>query len=247
MRKLLIDTVCCFFVVLCFFPEQSLGAKKDYKGMFGSFRKERFTENEGKATSFGMDVMLSTLFPLTDIVTSTEPTVAESALNYASFFNFEITAYMNLAYHWQLYGRLGSYNYETRKENEVFTDPTLPLFHEFTMTAVPLVGGIRYRFSRSDVVPYVGVGVGIVYTDQLSGYDYSTTSQRVYSVNLAGEATLGLEFYFSSRAGIRLESNVFFMQLDSRTFAPGSSSSPSFNIKGNPLSLRYASGIFVLF
>jgi hypothetical protein len=82
--------------------------KKDFKGLFGSYRRDRYTENEGRSTDFGMDLMLSTLIPVTNIVSSFDGTrpsdansIAEmqaqsSPLNYATFFNVEGTFFFIL-------------------------------------------------------------------------------------------------------------------------------------------------------
>ena len=40
-------------LVLCFgFEFQAYAAKKDFTGIFGSYRREKFTENEGNKTDF---------------------------------------------------------------------------------------------------------------------------------------------------------------------------------------------------
>ncbi|MFM8313527.1 MAG: hypothetical protein ACKOA8_04515, partial [Deltaproteobacteria bacterium] len=80
-------------LLLCFgFDFEAQAAKKDFKGLFGSYRREKFTENEGNSTDFGMDLMLSTLLPVTSVVKSAQnestPSVFDS-LNYATFFNIE--------------------------------------------------------------------------------------------------------------------------------------------------------------
>jgi hypothetical protein len=76
-------------------------AKKDFKGLFGSYRREKFTENEARSMAFGADLMLSTLFPVTDMVRSQEDTSGTSApLNYSVFYNVETSLWMSWQYHW---------------------------------------------------------------------------------------------------------------------------------------------------
>jgi hypothetical protein len=225
--------------------------KKDFRGLFGNYRREQYVENEGNSTDFGMDFQLSTLLPITPIVTSLEAVGGtEANLKYATFFNFEIGFLLTLGYHWELFGTIGYYTYDTRKENTVFTDPALPLFHQFEMMMIPAMGGVRYRFTTDDIVPYVGVGMGIAYTRRKGSYDYSDpTFHQQYLNCIVGQATAGVEFFIAARAGIRLELSAYFMNLPAFSFQPGAgiTTFPLIQYKANPWSVRYSSGLFVLF
>ena len=44
---------------------EAFAAKKDFKGLFGSYRREKFTENEAGSGEIGVDILLSTLLPVT--------------------------------------------------------------------------------------------------------------------------------------------------------------------------------------
>jgi outer membrane protein W len=226
-------------------------SKKDFRGLFGNYRREQYVENEGRNSDFGMDLQLSTLIPVTPLVQSIESEGgAADNLKYATFFNLELGFFLTLNYHWELYGSIGYYSYDTRKENTVFTDPALPLFHQFEMTVIPAIGGIRYRFTTDDIVPYVGIGVGAAYTRRKGSYDYSDpTFNQQYLTALAGQAQAGVEFFIAARAGIRLEVAAYFMNLPAFEFKPGPlvSTFPTIIYKSNPWSVRYSSGIFVLF
>lgn len=227
-------------------------AKRDFKGLFGSYRREKFTENEANSTDFGMDLMLSTLLPLSPIIKSNEDSrVGEgSAMHYATFFNIEASFFVSLLYHWQLYANIGYYTYETRKENTKFTNPALPLFQQFEMDVVPLILGVRYRLSTEDIVPYIGGGVGPAYVRRKGFYDYNTVLFKEQFLNvLAAQILVGLEFYFAPNAGIRLETSAHFLRLPADTYDSGGSpdKNPILNFQANPWSIRYASGIFFLF
>ncbi len=226
-------------------------SKKDFRGLFGNYRREQYVENEGRSSDFGMDFNLSTLLPITPIVQSieTQGGTADN-LKYATFFNFELGFFLSLSYHWELYGSLGYYTYDTRKENTVYTDPALPLFHQFEMTMIPAMAGVRYRLSTDDIVPYVGVGMGMAYTKRKGSYDYSDpTTDTQYLNAIIGQALAGVEFYIAARAGIRLEVSAYFMNLPAREFRPGATITtfPALEYKSNPWSVRYSSGLFVLF
>ena len=62
MRQYLL-LLLAFFIAADAFAE-----KKDFKGLFGSYRREKFTENEGNSTDFGVDLSLSTLLPVQPLV-----------------------------------------------------------------------------------------------------------------------------------------------------------------------------------
>lgn len=220
--------------------------KKDYKGLFGNFRRDKFVENEGNASDFGVNILLSTLIPVSTIVTSQEGATS-GPLHYSTFFNLELELFLTLSYNWVLFVRSGYYDYDSRLENRVFTSLTDPRFHIFEMRFVPALGGIKYRFGRDDIVPYVGVGGGIAYVERRGYYDFSNVSNRESRTALLGELSGGVEFFFGSRAGLRLELSAVYMKLDERVFDPGVPSTPSLTYKGNPFLIRYASGVFVLF
>lgn len=226
-------------------------AKKDFKGLFGSYRREKFTENEARSTDFGMDIMLSTLLPLTSIVNSTEVRGAGgTSMSYSTFFNIETSFFLTLAYNWETFLNIGYYTYETRRENTLRNDPTLPLFHQFEMTAYPAVLGLKYRFGADDIVPYFGMGAGVAFVRRKASYDYSAVQgKETYSTVLAGQIIAGLEFFFSPRAGIRLETAAHYMKLKPDEYDSGGAPAnlPIIQFQGNSWSLRYASGIFFLF
>ncbi len=219
--------------------------------MFGNYRREQYVENEGRSTDFGMDFNLSTLLPISSVVQSVEiQGGSAAALKYAAFFNFELGFFLSLNYHWELYASLGYYTYESRKENTVFTDTSLPLFHQFEMMMIPIIGGLRYRFTTDDIVPYIGFGLGMAYTKRKGFYDYSDpTFHQQYLNTIVGQALAGVEFYISARAGIRLEMSAYFMNLPAYEYVPGGvvTSFPALQYKANPWSVRYSSGLFVLF
>ena len=188
-----------------FVSSASFAAKKDFKGLFGNYRREKFTENEARDNEFGMDIMLSTLFPLTGIVSSTEDrTQGATNMPSSNFFNVEGNVFFTLDYHWQIFGNFGYYFFDTRKENTIFTLPDKPQFQQFEMTAIPLLLGVKYRFSTDDIVPYVGVAAGISMVRRKAFYDYSTLSYEENVNAVSGQVIGGIEFYFHPRAGLRL-------------------------------------------
>lgn len=230
----------------------SLAAKKDYKGLFGSYRREKFTENEARSTDFGFDVMLSTLFPVSSVAESTEDrTTGASPMPSSNFFNVEGNLFFTLDYNWQIYASVGYFNFDTRRENTIFTQANRPLFQQFEMTAMPVVAGVKYRFSEEDIVPYVGLGVGMAFVTRKAGYDYSALSDEEKTNCVAGQIVGGVEFYFHSRAGIRLEVGAYNFRLGARTFDPtapsgNANNNPIIVYSANPWLVRYASGIFIL-
>lgn len=230
----------------------SFAAKKDFKGLFGSYKRERFVENEGRNNVLGVDVMLSTLLPLTTVVKSSEDdrTGNQGSMNYATFFNVEASAFYTLAYNWELFLSVAWMNYETRKENSKFRDPALPLFHQFEFEAIPVILGVKYRFSMEDFVPYVGLGAGMSYVRRKSYYDYNTSLvDQEYKSPITAEAILGAEFFFSSRAGLRLEVATYYFNLPERLYYNDGDPArfPYMRAQGNVWSVRYASGVFFLF
>lgn len=246
-----------FLILLLAFSSEAF-AKKDFKGLFGSYRRERFTENEARENAFGVDILLSTLFPIQDVVRSQEDTSGTTtALNYSVFFNFEGTLWYSINYNWVLTGTFGWYNYATRKENNLtLNNPAstqTPIFHEFELTAFPVVAGIRYRFLRDDIVPYIGAGVGMAFTTRKGSYDNDPPGIYTHTVKesvLAGHVAAGLEFYFSPNAGLRIEASGFYLNVPARTMAVSGgiiANQPTFLAQAHPISIRYASGVFMTF
>lgn len=247
-----------FYVLAVIFAigANSAYAAKDYMGLFGSYRRDKYTENEDHDTDIGIDVSLSTMFPVSPVISS-QQTVGGSidALPSALFFNGEVSVFATLAYNWELYGTVGFYSYDTRKLSQS-TGPTdvLPRYHQFEMDSIPLVAGFRYRFSRSDIVPYLGLGAGVSRVHRKAYYDFTTTQggsalqDEDYNTVLTGEVVGGFEFFFASGAGIRLETSAYYLNLPSRSFTPNGG--PSINTwmfyGANPWFIRYSCGIFVL-
>jgi hypothetical protein len=243
-------------LALCFAVD-AFAAKKDFKGLFGSYRREKFTENEGKSTDFGMDIMLSTLLPITTMATSSESGSAAAGLNYMTFFNAEGSFYFTLNYHWAFYLNTGFFSYSTRKQNaSAFTsDPgngvgttdltNTPLFHIVDMDTIPILLGLRYRFGMSDIVPYVGAGAGLHYTRRKLYYDYSNIYDETFSTGLAAQANIGVEFFIAPRVGIRVESSAMLLMLSARSVSAGTL--PVVTAGANPIAVRYAGGLFILF
>ncbi len=228
-------------------------AKKDFKGLFGSYRREKFTENEGASGELGVDLMFSTLMPITPVIQSQEATGgAFSSLNYATFFNVEGGLHYSLTYNWLLYASIGYYDYDTRKKTASSSDKQ-PNFHQFEMRTIPMLLGVKYRFTSSDVVPYLGIGAGVSAITQKGFYD-SAVQNRIRSMTVpTGQIVGGFEFYFAAKAGIRMEIAAYFMKIDSERWnEDGASagpviSSPAFEFSANVWSVRYASGLFFVF
>ncbi len=238
------------FLILLF-TFDSFADKKSFQGLFGSYRRERYVENEGSSNDIGFDIMLSTLIPTTSIVKSNEGSEWKD-LYYASFFNFEGQVFFTINYSWHIYASIGRYFYETRRENAV-TDNNNPLFHQFEMESIPLIGGIKYRFTTDDIVPYVGIGSGMARVRRKAFYDSSTSiyDEDIKNV-IIGELVGGFEFFISSNVGIKLEMAAYYMALKERIFSSTSITEqkkqlPDFLYQPNLFSVRYASGIFVLF
>lgn len=242
------------YLLLLFVTSDLWAAKRDFKGLFGSYRRERFVENEARSTDFGIDIMLSTLLPVTNIVSSQESLNGSfNPLYYAAFFNGEISFLLSLNYHFETFLSIGYYSYETRKENAAIDSgqPLNPRFHVFELTAVPVIVGLRYRLGMEDLVPYLGVGLGMSSVRQRASYaqDTSTLDEQPFTP-VTWELLLGCEFFFSSRAGVRLEMAGYVFHLPGGTFSPGSGNPavlPNFKYSTTPIFIRYASGLFWLF
>lgn len=237
-----------FALITLFSTTDALADRKDFKGLFGSYRRELFVENEAKSTAFGIDLALSTLLPLSPVVKSIDSGSTEP-LHYSAFFNYELSFFMSYLYHWEIFLSIGYYQFDTRKQNKNTIGTATPQFHAFEMTLLPILFGVKYRLSTDDMVPYFGGGAGFSYTRRKGSYDYSpTTVDEQYLNTLTAEFIAGLEFYFSSKAGIRLEASLYYLKLPERTFQlPQSSSIIPLIYQPNPWSIRYSSGIFYLF
>ncbi len=227
----------------------AFGAKKDFKGLFGSYRRERFTENEAGSGELGLDLMLSTLLPITPLIQSQEAVNGPiTGLNYATFFNVQGGLTYSLTYNWLLYSSVGYFSYDTRKQT-ASSSAQKPSYHQFDMTAVPLILGVKYRLNTTDIVPYIGLGAGLSLINQKGYYDDSVQNKTRSLSALTGEVVAGVEFYFAAKAGIRMEVAGYFMKLDADSFNSGAppGSVPILYFQANNWSVRYASGIFFLF
>ncbi|MBY0369414.1 porin family protein [bacterium] len=230
--------------------QETLAAKKDFKGLFGSYRREKFTENEGNLSDVGMDLMLSTLLPLSTVVTSTASTpTAAQGLYYSTFFNLEGTFFFTMSYNWELFANLGYYSYDTRKLNEGTTQGTGARYHVVKIDIAPITLGAKYRFGTSDIVPYVGAGIGAAYVKRYTEHTSSNLSNTLYNWALTAQVLGGVEFFISPNTGIRLEAAVSYLGLSAHTYdAPGAASTnPTIYYQANPIAVRYASGVFFLF
>src|SRR5947209_5497597 len=78
--------------LLLSFAVDAAQAKKDFKGLFGSYRREKFTENEANPSDFGIDLLLATMLPLSPVVKSQETPdpSQQNALAYSTFFAAEV-------------------------------------------------------------------------------------------------------------------------------------------------------------
>jgi outer membrane protein W len=237
-------------LVLVVLSAEGLGAEKDFKGLFGSYKREKFTENEAHDSDWGMDLSLSSLLPVTSVVKSTTTAGAEGeAMRYSTFFNVEGSLLFSLAYHWQFYASVGHFSYDTRKEN-VSKDAAQALFHQFEFNAIPILVGARYRFGLEDIVPYIGLGAGVSRVTRKGFYDTANSAVNEQTENmLTGQIQGGVEFYFSPRAGLRLEIAAHYFNAKKYTFdGPGSGDVfPDMIYQPNVVSVRYASGLFFLF
>ena len=246
-----------FFILLVLsfgFEFEALAAKKDFKGLFGSYRREKFTENEGNRNDFGFDLLLSTLLPITSVAKSAQDNSLNfSPLNYSTFFNVEASLWFSLGYHWAIYANVGKYSYESRKKNDSSTE-ALPVFHHFELDATPAIAGVRYRLSQDDIVPYISLGIGMAYVHRKGFTEGSTSNSALYTEEeyqtvACGHGAAGVEFFFAPKAGLRVEASAYYMNLPERTTEPGGTIGyrPKVQFQSNVWSLRYASGIFFLF
>lgn len=243
-----------FLILLLVASSQIFAARKDFKGLFGSYKREKFVENEGRKSDLGVDILLSTLFPVTTMATSSErqagaPTTAlpYQSMNYATYFNLEGNVFYTLNYNWEMYLNIGWMNYETRKQNTQSGTTETPHFHQFELSALPVVLGVKYRLSMDDFVPYVGAGAGLAQVTRKSTFDYGTVADEEKNMVLTFQAVVGVQFYFTSRAGLRLETGAQLFNVSERVADNGATIFPSLKYQGGLWSVRYASGIFILF
>lgn len=226
-----------------------LAASKNFKGLFGSYKRDKFTENEAQSSDWGADISISSLIPVTSVVNSTSTAgAAGESMRFSTFFNFEGSLLFSIAYNWQLYASIGHFSYDTRKEINN-GDLTKALFNEFEFKAIPVLLGARYRFGTGDLVPYLGLGVGFSKVDRKASYDIagSATNERTDNV-ITGQVQGGLEFYFSPKAGLRVEVAAhYFKTPEFRFDATDPALFPHMIYQPNILSVRYASGLFFLF
>ncbi len=242
-----------FLILLCLFFEVSICSKafasKDFKGMFGNYQADKYTENEGNDSDFGIDISLSTMMPLSPVISSAPAGTSNYTSLYSSmFFNGEISAFLTFAYRWEFFASVGYYTYDSRVQLPI--SYTAPLYLSYTMTSIPVVGGVRYRFADGDIVPYVGVGAGVSWVTRQTTYDDSTlngsaTGSQNSSAVLTGEVVGGFEFFFTSHAGVRLEVSAYYLALPSVYYNPPGNASALY--AANPWFLRYSSGVFILF
>lgn len=230
--------------------QEAFAAKKDFKGLFGSYRREKFTENEGNSTDLGVDLMLSTLLPFSAMATSSSSTAgAATGMSYATFFNAEGTFFFTLSYNWELFLNLGYYSYDTRKLNDGTTAGINARYHVVKVDLIPASIGFKYRFNTTDIVPYVGAGIGAVYAIRRAIHESSNLSNTLYNWGITGQILGGVEFFIAPKAGIRLEASINYMGLSAHSYdAPGSNlTNPTVYHTANPIAVRYASGVFFLF
>lgn len=235
--------------------------KKDFKGLFGSYRREKYTENEGRDSDFGIDILLATALPVSGLVKTDGSSTSLGDINNASigsnmqgstFFSGELGVFFTLSYNWEIFGNLGYYSYDTRVQNTLITSTgNQPLYIQYNMTMIPAVLGVKYRFGRSDIVPYIGVAGGMSFVTRQGSYDYSNVSDTHKDNALTGQASVGLEFYIASRTGLRLEASAMYVNLPSFVYNPSNTTSPvntpAIKYQASPLLMRYSSGLFVLF
>ncbi len=248
------DVVCCLGLALVFGFNAPVYAEKDFKGLFGSYKPPKFVENEGRDSDFGINFLLSTLIPVTSLVKTYGGTdnLALESPHFATFFNFEIEPYFTVSYNWEFFARIGYYSYGTERQHGIDTD-VVPdgnvdayQFHYFDMTAIPMMIGARRRFGRDDVVPYIGWAGGIVYTERKGSYGYDPSTDITSNIAPMYELMVGAEFFFGSRAGIRVEIGGGQMLLDKRTYDSGFAGLPKFEHQNAPIFMRYSSGLFIL-
>lgn len=237
-------------LILIGFSTPTLAAPKNFKGLFGSYKRDKFTENEAQNSDWGVDLSISSLLPLTSVVKSTSTAGgAGDSMRFSTFFNVEGSLLFSLSYNWQLYASVGHFSYDTRKEINN-GDLTKALFNQFEFKAIPVILGTRYRFSEGDLVPYLGLGVGFSRINRKASYDIagSATNERTDSV-ITGQVQGGLEFYFSPKAGLRLEVAAHYFKTPEFRFdaTPDPAVLPHLVYQPNVFSVRYASGLFFLF
>lgn len=236
---------------LLLFVEAAFGLTKNFKGLFGSYHQEKYIENEGNFSDLGFEILMSTIFPLEPVVkTSQQFGYDGTPMQYTTFFNGEAQVSFSLGYNFEFFGGIGYYSYDTREVNAEYPSSSGALqYQRFSMSMVPVFGGVRYRFSSDDIVPYLGVAAGESLVTRTGYYDYTSVESVSNFWAPMGMVLTGIEFYISSRVGIRLEASAAYFALPSDNFDPGGLSLatyPMFNFDYGLWTLRYASGIFFL-
>ena len=149
--------------------------------------------------------------------------------------------FVTLSYNFEIFANVGYDTYNSRLQVTSYGTSQLPLFQQFEMEALPAILGVKYRLPREDIVPYFGLGVGMAYIHQKANYDYSGEQNEQYYTCLAAEALGGFEFFFSAKAGLRMEVAAFYLGLPGGTYLPGGANSflPTFTYAQNPISICY--------
>jgi hypothetical protein len=249
-----------FLLLFQLSSEVAFAKKKDFKGLFGSYRREKYTENEGNDSDFGMDLMLSTLYPVSSFASSVDAG-NNSSMPATISFNFELNFYKTFGYHTMAYLSIGHHAYDTRQAlstqlsnpidengNPTTTDiSNISQFNLYEQTSIPVLLGLKYRFSRSDFVPYIGVAGGISFMTRKASYNFSNLSHEDHPKALTFQGYGGFEFFFAPGAGLRLELGVHAALAPEKVNVTNSTQVPNIIFPKNPIALRYASGVFILF
>ncbi len=219
-------------------------AQEPLRGFLGSYR-EKYTENAARDFQFGVGVQAGSLFPVSAVVTSS-PTgsTLSTPYQYNASFNLEGEIHFSLAYPFQLFVQ-GGYSTYSARQAMPGTSGTSIEFQEFSLGALPLLAGVRYRFSRGDIVPYIGLAAGVTQIERKGYFDFNPAllQETLWVATLEG--ALGLEFYFAEYGGLRLEVSGYYWGLPQTQFSPSGVANtitflPSF------VAVRYASGLFFL-
>jgi hypothetical protein len=243
--------LCLFVFVLTLFCTESFGAKdnRGVKALFGTYKREKFTENEARYSDIGTEILLSTMYPLGSLVRARDGASAFADMQSSLFFNGEINVFFTLNYSWQFLITGGYYSFETRQQFSVpFGSQNIAAFRFYNFETIPILAGVKYRMGTGDIVPYVGVSGGInLYTSKYS-FDYSTQTIVKRGMAPTIQAAFGVDFYVTPRIGLKVELAGYMMLIpaDSNTIVV-SPNTHDFTTSANPISVRYASGIFILF
>lgn len=244
-------------LVLFHFVTEYAVAKKNFKGLFGSYRREKFTENEGNDSDWGADIILSTLYPLSSMANSTTSVASGSsvAMPKTISFDVELNLYKTFGYNTMVFFNIGHYSYDSRQQTQAqaTTDENnndvsaITQYNNLATTIIPLMLGIKYRFSRSDFVPYLGASAGISLMSRKITYNYSNLSHEDSTTPLTFQGFGGFEFFFAPGAGLRVELGVWTALAPEVVKNTNSAAVESIIFPSNPLAVRYASGVFFLF